>query len=327
MKSNNNATARLAVFFLVVILLTGGGLLWWADATSPSDASDNEPISFTINSGQGVKAIASDLADKHLIRSPTAFFVLVKLMGIETNLQAGQFTLAKSMDMKTIARQLMHGMNDIEIRTLEGWRNKEVARVLSEKLNIPEDEFLREAKEGYMFPETYSVPQDATAGAVIEIFTKEFNKQVTQEMRDAIRASKMSLDDVIILASIVEREGNSTSDRPIIAGVLLNRLKLGMPLQADATVQYALDRYDYKNKTWWKKVLTIDDLKVKSPYNTYVNPGLPPGPISNPGIESIRAVVYPKVTDYIFYLHDDKGDVHFARTIEEHNANIAKYLR
>ena len=178
-----------------------------------------------------------------------------------------------------------------------------------------------------MFPQTYSIPKDATAGAVIEIFTNEFNKQVTAKMRQDIKSRGMTLDEVIILASIVEREGNSDTDRPMIAGVLLNRLKKGMPLQADATVQYALNRYDYKNKTWWKKELTADDLAVKSVYNTYLHPGLPPAPISNPGIKSIEAVIYPKESDYLFYIHDMKGAAHFARTIEEHNANVAKYLQ
>lgn len=319
--------ARLTVFFFVVVLGVGGTMAWWFDATRASDTTDTTQIPFAITSGQGVRAIASDLAEKKLIRSPTAFFVLVKLIGIEKNLQAGEFTLTRAMDMQTIARQLMHGYNDVEVRTLEGWRNKEIAQELSVKLKIPEEEFLREAKEGYMFPQTYSLPKDATSGAVIEVFTKEFNKQITAQMRADIKAKGMTLDQVIILASIVEREGNSDADRPIIASVLLNRLKAGMPLQADATVQYALDRYDYKNKTWWKKELTVDDLKVKSPYNTYLTPGLPPGPISNPGIKSIEAVIYPKNTDYLFYLHDAKGAVHVAKTIEEHNANIAKYLQ
>ena len=145
-------------------------------------------------------------------------------------------------------------------------------------------------------------------------------------MRADIRSAGMTLERVVILASIVEREGLTDEDRPVIAGILLNRLEIGWPLQADATLQYALG-YQAQEKTWWKKVLTDDDKKVKSPYNTYANPGLPPGPISNPGIASIRAVIYPKKTEYMYYLHDPTGAVHYAKTLEEHNANVARYLR
>ncbi len=177
-----------------------------------------------------------------------------------------------------------------------------------------------------MFPDTYLVPQDATAGAIITLFTAAFDKKVTPEMRADIRASGMTLHEVITLASIIEREGHTDEDRPIIAGILLNRLKAGWPLQADATLQFALG-YQSKEKTWWKKVLYDEDKKIDSPYNTYANTGLPPGPISNPGIASIRAAIYPKETSYWFYLHDPSGAVHYAETLDEHNANIAKYLR
>jgi UPF0755 protein len=131
---------------------------------------------------------------------------------------------------------------------------------------------------------------------------------------------------VITLASIIEREGQTNEDRPVIAGILMNRLEAGWPLQADATLQYALG-YQSKDKTWWKKTLYDEDKKINSPYNTYANPGLPPGPISNPGLASIQAAIYPKKTDYWYYLHDPAGGVHYAITLEEHNANIAKFLR
>ena len=136
----------------------------------------------------------------------------------------------------------------------------------------------------------------------------------------------MTLDEVIILASIVEREGKTGIDRPVIAGVLLNRMENGWPLETDATLQYSLG-YQSKEKTWWKKELTDEDKQVDSPYNTYKNIGLPPGPIANPGVQAITAVIYPKKTDYMFYLHDTKGNVHYARTLEEHEKNIEMYLR
>lgn len=326
MKSNNAVMTRIMVFLLAVILGMGGALLWWFDSTSAVDASDKTPVSFRIKSGDGVKVIAANLAQLRLIRSSTAFFVLVKFMGIERNLQAGEFRLNRTMDARSIARELTHGFEDIWVTTLEGWRNEEIATQLAKNLDLPESEFLREATIGYMFPDTYLIPQDATAGAIIDIFRSAFDKKVTPQMRADMRTAGMTLPDVITLASIVEREGRTDEDRPVIAGILLKRMKAGWPLQADATLQYALG-YQTNEKTWWKKHLTAEDKKVRSPYNTYLNPGLPPGPISNPGIAAIRAVIYPKNTAYWYYLHDDAGAIHYAATLEEHNANIATFLQ
>lgn len=326
MKSNNTVVTRVVVFLLVVMLSMGGALLWWFDATRAADTRDRDPVSFRVNSGDGVRVIASNLAQENLIRSSTAFFVLVKLMGIERNLQAGEFRLNRTMDSRTIARELTHGFEDVWVTTLEGWRNEEIATHLAKNLDLPESEFLRGASVGYMFPDTYLIPQDATAGAIIDIFTKAFNKKIDDTMRADLRVSGMTLEDVVTLASIVEREGRTDEDRPVIAGILLKRLKAGWPLQADATLQYALG-YQAGEKTWWKKSLTEEDKKVRSPYNTYLNPGLPPGPISNPGLAALRAVVYPKETEFWYYLHDPSGAVHYAATLEDHNANIATYLR
>ena len=210
--------------------------------------------------------------------------------------------------------------------TLEGWRAEEVAAKLSKDLDIPESEFLKVAREGYMFPDTYLFPKDATVGAVARLFFSTFDAKVDEKMRADAKKTGLTFDEVMTLASIVEREGRTAEDRPMIAGILLNRLKADWPLQADATLQYALG-YQVREKTWWKKELFDDDKKVKSPYNTYLNPGLPPGPIANPGIVSIKAVIYPKTSDYWYYLHDPKGGVHYGRTLEDHNRNIEKYLQ
>lgn len=317
---------RVIVFLLVVIVSMGSALAWWFDSTRAVDSSDRDPASFRVASGEGVRTIAANLSSDKLIRSPTAFFVLVKLMGIERNLQAGEFRLNRTMDARTVARELTRGFEDIWVTTLEGWRNEEIANQLAKNLDLPESEFLKVAKIGYMFPDTYLIPKDATSGAIIDIFTKAFEKKVTSEMAADLRTKGVTLTDAIILASIVEREGRTDEDRPVIAGILWKRLEAGWPLQADATLQYALG-YQASEKTWWKKSLTDEDKKVRSPYNTYANPGLPPGPISNPGLASIRAAVYPKQTEYWYYLHDPSGGVHYGATLDDHNANIDTYLR
>ena len=314
------------VFFLVTVLVIGAAAAWWFDSTGAVDTTDHTPVSFAIHQGDGARAIATNLSELRLVRSPTAFFLLVKFMGIEKNLQAGEFRLTRSMDSKTVAQQLTHGFEDVWVTTLEGWRNEEIAAVLAKNLDIPETEFLKIADEGYMFPDTYRIPQDATAGAIVNMFRTTFDTKVTDAMKATAAKRGLTLNQVVILASIVEREGRTDADRPMIAGILLKRLKANWPLEVDATLQYALG-YQSGEKSWWKTNLTAEDRLVKSPYNTYTNPGLPPGSICNPGLSSITAVINAQDSDYWYYLHDTAGGIHYAKTIEEHNANIAKYLQ
>lgn len=291
----------------------------------PVNDQSTEVSTFTINSGESVKSIVSRLSDEKLISSPTVFFILIKLKGIEKNLQAGEFRLSKSMPADVIAEELMHGTKDTWITIIEGWRSEEVAAEVSHLFNIPESEFLKYAKEGYLFPDTYSIPRDATASALVDFFVSNFYKKVTPEMLQQLAKQKKSLDDTVILASIVEREGKSSADKPIIAGILINRLNNEIPLQADATLQYVLG-YQPHEKTWWKKDLYNNDKDIDSKYNTYKYTGLPPKPISNPGLDSIKAVIYPQMTNYFYYLHDANGNIHYAVTLDEHNKNIQKYL-
>ncbi len=326
MKSNKPYPERLFLLLAVATALVLSGWLWWRDAISAVDPAEKTPKMFVVKRGEGVKSVASRLAAEGLIRSPTGFFLLVKLMRIERDLQAGDYRLNAAMDAATLARELTHGTLDVWVTTLEGWRVEEVATKLTRELDIPESEFLKVAREGYMFPDTYLVPRDATVGAVAALFTTTFDKKVDDAMRADAKKTGLTFSEVMTLASIVEREGRTNEDRPVIAGILLKRLKAGWPLQADATLQYALG-YQAVEKTWWKKSLYDEDKKIKSPYNTYLNPGLPPGPIANPGLASIKAVIYPKETDYWYYIHDLEGIVHYGRTIGEHNSNVAKYLQ
>ncbi len=318
--------SRFVIVFFVFVVFAWGGWLWWRDSISAVNSADTIPVSFTIKSGEGVKTIAANLAQEGLIRSPTGFFILVKILGIERQLQAGDFRLTRSMDARTIALELTHGILDQWVTTLEGWRSEEIAARIAKDLDIPEQEFLKLTREGYMFPDTYLIPRDATAAGIVAMFIDNFNKKITTQMRQDASKTGLSFEEVVILASIVEREGKSSTDRPIIAGILLKRLKNNWPLQADATLQYALG-YQPFEKTWWKKTLTNNDKQVRSPFNTYENPGLPPHPISNPGVESIRAVIYAQETAYWYYLHDAAGGVHYAETLEQHNANISQFLQ
>ncbi|MCX6791528.1 MAG: endolytic transglycosylase MltG [Candidatus Gottesmanbacteria bacterium] len=328
MKSNKTHTffSRLIILFFLAVIAAWGGWFWWRYSIAPIDPTDTTPVMFVVSRDEVAKVIAADLEAKALIHSKTSFYLLVKLLGIEKDLQYGDFRLNKSMDARTIALTMTHGVLDVWVTTLEGWRDEEMATQFAKDLDIPEDQFLQYATEGYMFPDTYNIPRDATGAAVAKMFLDNFNTKVTQVMREDAKKTSLTFAQTITLASIVEREGKTATDRPVIAGILLNRIKLGMPLQVDATLQYALG-YQPFEKTWWKKELTDDDKKINSLYNTYTNPGLPPGPISNPGLESIKAAIYPSNTDYLYYLHDKTGAVHYAKTVEDHNANIRKYLQ
>ncbi|MDO8451765.1 MAG: endolytic transglycosylase MltG [bacterium] len=324
MKSNS-APLRFLAFIFAVFVLGFGSFLWWNDAISPQDRTSKEPQLFVIERGEGIRNIAGRLSQQGLIRSPTSFYILVKLLGIETEIEAGVFRLNKAMNTRELALQLTHGTLDVWVTIPEGWRIEEVATKLAKELNIPEREFLKYAREGYMFPDTYLFPRDASASAVAQIFIDTFNEKVTTEFRSDSKKTGLTFDEVVALASIIEREGKTDADRPMIAGVLYNRISKDWPLQADATLQYAVG-YQGIEKTWWKRELAEADKAYDSQFNTYLHTGLPPGAIASPGISAIRAAIYPVRSEYMYYLHDRSGGVHFAKTLDEHNANISAYL-
>lgn len=310
-------------FLLFIIGLTG--FLWWKQAITGVNPTDKTNVTFVIRKGETARTVAERLHSLKLIRSPVAFFLIARFGGVGDNLQAGEFNINPAMDLWLIAKTLTHGTSDTWITIPEGWRNEEIALELTQKLSIPESEFLKKAKEGYMFPDTYLVPKEASAASVVDLFLGNFQKKIGPNIIEQAAKKGLNIDKLITIASLVEREGRHDADRPIIASIILNRLGIGMKLDIDATIQFALG-YQSAEKTWWKKNLTLDDINLNSAYNTYNNSGLPPGPISNPGLESIMAVVNAPQTDYLFYISDSQGNIHPAKTIEEHNANIAKYL-
>jgi UPF0755 protein len=323
--NNSNFGLRVGSFLLVLMVIVFGGYLWWSDAVSPVDPSSTTGIEFTVNPGEGVKQISTRLYEERLVRSSTGFFLIVKFLNLEKNLQAGDFRLYRTMNAATVAEALTHGMSDVWLTVPEGWRVEEVATEVAKTFGIPEKEFIAVSREGYMFPDTYRLSRDATAAAVAAVFTKTFDEKIPLSMRTSLPEG-LTFDQVVTLASLVEKEGKTNTDRPVIAGILLNRLRIDMPLQVDATLQYSLG-YQVNEKTWWKKELSDDDKKIDSPYNTYTNTGLPPGPIANPGVSSIQAVLHPTKSEYLYYIHDKTGAPHFGKTLVEHEANVAKYLR
>ncbi|HNQ31009.1 MAG TPA: endolytic transglycosylase MltG [Candidatus Woesebacteria bacterium] len=316
----------LALAFVLGII--GALYIVYREGVLPVDKNDTSGRIVVVRRGETVNSIANTLYSQKLIRNRVVFFLVVKQLGIEKQIQAGDFNLTPSMSAFDIATALTKGSIDIWVTIPEGLRKEEVAEIFAKDLPaFSASNFLSEAEEGYLFPDTYLIPKGADSDMVIDILTKTFEQKYTPEM--AIRARRLGLTDreVVTLASLIEREALFAQDRQPVASVLLRRLKEPMRLQIDATVQYAIG-YSKEEKTWWKKGLTVDDLKFNSPYNTYVSDGIPPGPICNPGIAAIEAVLAGDInTPYLYYVNDVNGKLHFAKTLAEHEANIRKYVR
>lgn len=312
--------------------------------------TDPTPVRFTIAPGELPATVAARLEKQGLITDAEVFLNLVKYKKVATKIQAGEYVLRKTMTMDEIIEAIQHGLaRMITITIRPGWRAEEIADYLATLglKNYQRDQFLRLVREGkfdyaflkdrpknalpslegYLFPETYNVPYDIANDTLIALMLETFGQRVSDKTRQQIAAQKMTLYEAVTLASIVEREAVAASERPIIASVFLNRLKKKMFLQADSTAQYALG-YQSATKQWWKSPVTIEELaSVNSPYNTYRNLGLPPGPICNPSLASIVAVAEPAQTEYLYFFSKGDGTHAFAKTYEEHLQNQQKYQR
>lgn len=311
------------VVFIVVIVI---GVLFFREGSLPVNKNSTQSEIFTIKQGEGLNSIARRLSTEELIRSRIVFYLIVKELGIEKKIQAGDFRLSQNMSAKQLAEELTHGTLDQWVQIKEGLRKEEIAEILAKDFSFTENEFNALAPEGYLFPDTYLIPKNASAQDIITIMTSEFNKKYLPEYKEKADKLGLTQKQVVILASIVEREARTVESKRQVADILLKRLDADMPLQLDSTVQYLLG-YDTKTKTWWREdVAGFTD--TDSPYNTYVHPGLPLGPISNPGTDSIEAVVNadPNATKYFFFLVGNDNKMHYAVTSAEHQKNIEKYL-
>lgn len=317
---------RFTLFILMIIFVSF--FLFYKEGSLPVNKNSTESKIFVVKKGENMNDIIKNLAKEELIRNRVVFYLIVKQLGIERKIQAGSFRLSPAMDAYTIASNLTHGTLDVWLTIIEGLRKEEIAQIVSQNLGIPETEFLKNApQEGYLFPDTYLIPEEATAGGIIEILVTNYYRRFDENLKAQAKKNGLTEKEVLILASLVEKEGRNDADRQKIASIILKRYRKDWPLQLDASVQYALG-YQTNEKTWWKKSLTEDDLKIDSLYNTYKYTGLPPTPIANPGLSSIKAVVNANInTPYWYYLSDTNGKMHYAVTLEEHNANIKKYLQ
>ena len=271
---------RSIIFLAVLLLSVGVAVLWWKNGGRAQNPADKNSQIFVVARGDGVREIANNLKIKGLIKDPVIFFLQTKRLGLDRDLEAGDFRLSPSMSLYDIIQNLTHGTLDIWVTIPEGIRAEEIASILKRDIPSykPDWRETLATREGYLFPDTYLIPRDADLNLVMSLLTNNFANKY-----NGVNAEKTGLSqkEIVTIASLVEREAKFAQDRPLVASVILNRLDLGMKLDIDATVQYALG-YAPDEKRWWKKDLTIDDLNIKSPYNTYKNPGLPTSPISKP---------------------------------------------
>lgn len=327
---------KFSLAILVLIAAIIGGFFWWRWAVSPASQAPGQSQIFVIHKGESLSLTAQRLKDAGLIKDASAFKILILARGLSGRIQAGDFRVNPSWTADEIAYLLTHGSLDIWLTFPEGWRREEFGRRLAANLDefsYPQFVQLTDEFEGFLFPDTYLIPKDASPSSAIKVFTNNFERKYSLELQLAAEKKGLTENQVIILASIVERESRAEKDRPIVAGILFKRWQENWPLQADATVQYALasrnnlTTENWQETDWWPQKLTREDLAIDSSYNTYKYKGLPPGPICSPGLASIEAVIYLQETDYWFYLSDKQRGIHYAKTAEEHEENIEKYLK
>lgn len=333
----------LSIFAFIVAPVLGFFYYRYA-INRPSQTSDE--VTYFLRSGTSLHQAANDLAIEGAINSAALFKVYMYTNGLQESLQAGVFVIPAGSTIIEVADLLQHGVYDRSITFIEGWRVEEFAREASEKLeNIDYEEFLKIALEyeGKLYPDTYQVNTGITEVELLDMLLSNFESRTSGVLTEENLASVgLTEQQVIILASLIEREAFAEDEKPVIAGILINRFESGELLGVDATVQYIKPTYylcdlnqtsdicpseDQKDLVdWWPKELTANDLAIDSPYNTRLNVGLPPTPISNPSVTSIEAVINRVDTNFKYYLHDQNGKIHYSTTLEEHNQKVNTYL-
>jgi len=293
--------------------------------SAPQKGLEMERI--VINFGTAEEELIPKLKEQGYIRSEWAFNYVLKKKGWQGKIEPGGYKISKTMNAWYLAETLVNYRYQNWIVIPEGLRKEEIAEILQEGLywsDNTKEEFLNYAREGYLFPDTYllEVLNIRDAGKkVAERMENAFNEKC-QIIFKEFKEQNIRNDTAIILASIIQREAANQEEMPLIAGIIWNRLLKPMPFQVDATIQYIVG----ESGNWWRPV-TPEEYKIESSYNTYLHEGKPPAPICNPGLAAIEAVVHDQPSDYFYYLHDSEGQIHLAKTYEEHLENIEEYLK
>jgi len=343
---------KYLVFLLTVLLVIGGGFVVYflADVFLPNFGAENVWRQFVVAENQTAGEISGNLHKAGFIDSEFNFKLYLKILGREDKIKAGLYRINPHSSLRELVNAITEFINSGEnkVTIIEGWTNKQLAEYLADNFFSVADQdkkltrdgyikdFLEATEEnydyaflaskppsvdleGYLFPDTYNFFADAVPGEIIKRMLGNFDKKLTPALRQKIESSGRTIHEVVTMASILEKEVASSADRQLVADILWRRLKVGMPLQADSTVNYITG----------KKTPSISsaDKKIDSPYNTYKYPGLPPGPINNPGLDAITAAASPTANDHWYFLTTPEGKVIYSKTLAEHNDAKAKYLK
>ncbi len=304
---------------------------------APADPT-GKPVDFVVRRGATASQIAGDLLKAKLVTSALAFKYVLYESGAENALQSGTYKVSPALSPRDMSVLFQKAPGDqVALRIIEGWRLSEVAVAVNKAFPAIDPKAFTAAAvvgsrnnfvlagldtqtplEGYLFPDTYFLRPDATADQIVNVLLDTFEQKAGPALRSAAAARNVKIYDLVKLASIVEREARDRKESPLIAGLYQHRLDIAMKLDADPTIQYA--------KGDWGE-LSLEDLKLQSPYNTYLNPGLPPTPICNPGLAALQAAAQPEKTDFLYFVakSDGTGDHAFAKTLAEQEANRVKY--
>lgn len=307
----------IVIFFSVIFLL-----LLILGLVSPVCKGEEKIVK--IEKGWGLTDVGQKLKDEHLIKSKWFFILYCWLGGHSNHLQAGEYLLNPNMTIFEIAKIIANGEtnpNWVKVTIPEGWTNKQIEERLFNSGVLKSGDKLPKDQEGYLFPDTYYFYKSISVDGVVKKMSDNFMKKIGEGIsEDLLIDSSMKLRNAVIMASLLEKEVVGDEDRAIVSGIFWKRIKNNYPLESCATIAYILgvEKWQY----------SYEDTRIKSSYNTYLNPGLPPTPINNPGLSAIKAAIYPTQTDYNFFLTDpETGKTIFSKTLEEHNTNKAKYLK
>jgi UPF0755 protein len=354
LRSSALNSAFFGVGLAVVVLLAG-----WVINESPSSIPKRaagvrvlpnaETVFIDVKAGDNAADIGRRLAAAGVIEDASTFGLRARATGAERSLAAGEYEFEQGTSVVDALSRIRNGLTAARVVTIpEGLRIEEVAGLLERRGIVKASEFMAtlasfqnapasvaavrpagSGLEGYVYPATYSFPRKATAQDVVTAMLKALDDRFTPQMREEAKQAGLTPHDVLTLASIIEREIIVPEERPIVASVYLNRLRQGIALQADPTVQYAVGPAPgaLGQQSYWKRDLTVQDLQSASPYNTYAKQGLPPGPIASPGIDSILAVLRPAQTSFLYFVAKPDGSHAFSASFEEHQRNVERYQR
>ncbi|MFC1756492.1 endolytic transglycosylase MltG [Patescibacteria group bacterium] len=338
-----NKFLKKGIIIIAVLAVFAGSFFYSLNQINYSQGTANNPTTIEIKKGEDVIEIGKKMEDKKLISNYAYFVVYFWVNGIHGKIIADKYEISPNLSIPEIAKVITSKkeiiLNQVKITFPEGWSVKKMADRLNAN-NLPGDEFQslvndptdelenefdflldkpkEKSLEGYLFPDTYFFAVEASAKDIVAKLLSNFDKKISESLRNEIVSQEKSVYEILSMASVIENEVRSSEDRKIVSDIFWGRIKIGQPLQSCATLAYILGVN--------KKQYSFEDTRIDSPYNTYISKGLPPGPISNPGIVSIEAAIYPTLTDYNYFLSDpETGETVFSRTLDEHNANKVKH--